>query len=327
MIDIKEFKEIIKLQELKTVNTSLYLFEDKKTKNNPITIYLLNIEEDIIKRMRTAGINYLNEINNMLNTDDLADFPLYNPDSSQELFKIESIEIENFPNILEYITGERPCSIYNKEDIKEDKIKSWIIRFELILNDRTEQLLFFQKFQPSKMLSQKFFTIFEKNKTFKMLEGNILNINYSMDFFYYKNTFIVSKMSAFERTFGFHEYYKNAAIALVGELTTQKVTGSDCKIVFKNTDDVNLKIDSSTRLAYKLFSAKRNNYYKKINYSKLVKLNEKYKFDLNLDDNKKEWLVDEKSDLKVVARVLNDDYEVSQITDIEYIVDSKEMAK
>ena len=326
MIDIKEFKKILQFEGLQKVNTSLYLFEDKGTKNNPITIYSLNIGDDIIKQMRTIGIDYISDINKLIEENDLAEIALYNPDSNQELFKIDSNEIDNFAVILQYLNSEKPCAIYNKDEIREDKIKSWVIRFELVLNKRTEQLLFFQKFQPSKMLAQKHITIFEKNKSFKMLEGNILNINYYMDFFYYKDTFIVSKMSAFERTFGFHDYYKNGAIALISALTSEKVLGYDCKIVFENEDAVNLQIDSNTRLAHKLFSAQRNNYFKKIHYSKLVALNKKYNFNLHLDDNDKKWLVDDNADLKVVARVLNDDYEISQITDIEYIVDSKEMA-
>ncbi len=72
-------------------------------------------------------------------------------------------------------------------------------------------------------------TLFEENKKFKMLEGNILNINFSMDFLYFKNTFIVSKMSAFERTFGFHEYYRKGATDLVKILSERKATGFDCK--------------------------------------------------------------------------------------------------
>ncbi|MCX6168657.1 MAG: DUF4868 domain-containing protein [Ignavibacteriales bacterium] len=327
MVDIKEFKELKKLDELKVAKVSLYLFENKSTKTNPITIYSLNIQKNAIAKIRTIGDDYLNEIDSIFKIDEMKSIPVYNPDSHQILFKMNPDEIKSFPEILEFVTGEKPCANYNKESIREDKIKSWILRFELVLKNRTEQLLIFQKFQPSKMLSQKFLTLFEKNKQFEMLDENILNINYAMDFLYYKNTFIVSKMSAFERVFGFHEYYKNVANELVCALTAQKSVGQDCKIIFEDTDDVKIKIDTNTRLAHKLFSANKNNYYKNIYYKKLVALNKKYQLKLKLKDDQKEWFVDKDADLKVVARVLNDDYEISQITDIEYLVDSKEVVK
>lgn len=103
--------------------------------------------------------------------------------------------------------------------------------------------------------------------------------------------------------------------------------GKDCAIVFEDTDDVKIKIDASTRLAHKLFLASWHNYYKNIHYSKLVALNKKYQLKLKLKDDEMEWFVDKEADFKVVARVLNDDYEVSQITNIEYIVGSKEVVQ
>ncbi len=63
------------------------------------------------------------------------------------------------------------------------------------------------------------------------------------------------------------------------------------QIIFQNPDEVNLKIDSNTRLAHKLFSAYKNEYYKNIYYNKLVALNHKYQFNLSLDDSSKNgWL-------------------------------------
>ncbi len=64
------------------------------------------------------------------------------------------MNLENYPKILEYLTSEKPCKTYNKEEVREEKIKSWVVRLEYISNNITEQIFFFQKFQPSKMLAQ-----------------------------------------------------------------------------------------------------------------------------------------------------------------------------
>ena len=79
-----------------------------------------------------------------------------------------------------------------------------------------------------------------------------------------------------------------------------------------------------TRLAHKLYSSRKNSYFKKINYDKLVNLNEKHKLGLKLNRANREWIIDEDLDLQVMAQILNDDYELSQLTDNEYIASAKE---
>jgi hypothetical protein len=261
---------------------------------------------------------------NLLQEEAINSMPNYNPDNEQNIFGIGSDKVDIFKNIMRLLTDDALRKKYKKEDIKEDKIKSWILRFELEINGKIEQILFFQKFQSSKMLGTHRLTIFEQGKAFKLLKENILNLNLTMDFFYYKNSFIVTNMSSFEKIFGFEEFYKNNAVELVRELNCKEITGLNYSICFTNIEAINIRINESTRLAHKIYSARINSYYKQLDYNKLVDISSRYNWNLNLNAKNKEWIIDDNSDLQIMARILNDDYERSQLTDNEYIAIGKD---
>lgn len=327
MTDKDEVNRIISKEYLKDSNVSLYLFENKKTKREPLSIYSLNINEDIVRQIRKTAIDHLVHVSTLIAKEKLHNLPFYNPDNEQSIFKIDSNEVSMFLQLFEYISGKSPAKSYSRKDIKENRLKAWIIRCETRIDGKIEQILFFQRFQPSKMLGARSISMFQHDKEFRLVDKNLFNINLTMDFFFYKNTLIVTKMYSFENIFEYEQHYKNNAVELIKEFDEAKIEGLDYTVTFTEMGSVIEKINKSPRLARKLYSSRANGYFKKINYKKLKDLNTRHTLELDLDDSTNQWTIDEESDLQVTARILNDDYERSQLTDNEYIAIGKEKIK
>jgi hypothetical protein len=320
MIDFKEIKTLAEKSYLDDAGVNLYLFENKKTKQDPLSLHELNINQEVVKTIRSLSNEYLLSITKQAKPPGM--IPAYNPDLEQELFKISGSDVEMFKGLYEYVLGNKSCVAYIKKNVKEEKLKAWIFRFEVVIDGLIEQILFFQRFQPGKMLGSKGVTLFERGGKFELVGKNILNFNLVMDMVYFKDTFIVTRSSSFEYIFGYEEYYKDQAAKLVRELSE----GTDLNFTLRFSDikATHGEIETSARLVRKLSSARVNGYYRKIDYKKLSVLNKKHGLHLHLDDRKQEWLIDQQSDLQVMARIFNDDYEISQLTDNEYIAYGKE---
>lgn len=320
MIDKGDIREMSEKDILSTANVNLYLLESKKTKTTSLSVYELNIHRDVIEQIRLIAKDYFLLILDQAKS--LGKLPLYNPDTGQEPFKICSKQVGLFKELYPYVSGQKPPTGYDKSKINDEKVRSWIFRFEVVVDGKIEQILFFQRFQPSKMLGSKGVTMFEHGKTFKLLGDHILNFNLVMDLMYYQDTLVVTKMPSFEHIFGYEEYYRKNAVTLVQDLSLYGLAGLKFKIF--DIGAVDDKIFTNTRLAHKLYSASVNRYYTKIDYKKLQCLNKKYDLHLNLNKQTQEWIIDDKSDLQIMAQILNDDYELSQLTDNEYIAIGKE---
>ena len=145
-----------------------------------------------------------------------------------------------------------------------------------------------------------------------------------MDFILYDDIFVVTKMVAFEKIFGYEAFYKEKATDMVTALDKNQVPGLDYQVVFPDLPSVKGKIQKSTRIAHSFLSAKKNEYFKKISFGKLEDLNGRHKLDLKPDADTKQWEVDGDSNLMTIAQVLNDDYGISQLTIYEYLTFSKE---
>ncbi len=324
MIDISVIKEIVGKSLLDGANTSLYLFENTKTGGKPISIYNLNIEEKITNLVKELSRDYISYVLDLIKQESLTKIPIYNPDNEQAIFKIDSQQVGIFQEIFKYLAGEKPYSLYDKDVVNEEKLKAWILRSEVVVDGNIEQILLFQRFFPSKMLGSKKLTIFQRDREFELLEATIFSLNPLMDFLFYKKTFIVTKMSSFERIFGFEDFYKTTASQLANDLAAGLIPDLDYNIEFIDIDSVNTEINESTRLAHKFYSARTNGYYKDIAFKKLIDLEDKYRFGLTLNRSTKKWIIDEHSNLTIVASILNDDYELSQLTPNEYLSFSKE---
>jgi hypothetical protein len=327
MIDQREINAILEDKLLDSALVNLYLYENRKTANNPISVYDLNIDREIIQQIRTIAKQYLQSVLDLLKAGELKQIPPYNPDQEQEIFKIESRDVNQFVGLDDYLSGRKPRIPYNRKTVQQDKLKAWIFRFEAQLPGRIEQILFFQRFQPARMIGAKSVAIFESAAGFKLVKDNFLNFNLDMDLFGFQDTLVVTKAFAFESMFGYEDYYKNSATKLVEKLKDNLVAGLSYGISVPDFPAVSRKIRSNSRVSRKLCSAHVNGYYRSIDFEKLTDLNKKYKLALNLNAAKKEWVIDEEMDLQVMARVLNDDYERSQITNNEYIATGKEVIR
>jgi hypothetical protein len=328
MVNRDDLKKMVEKAVLDHAEVNLYLLENRKTKQAPLSVYQLNIDQKTIDAVRSIAKGYLATMLALLDSNQLAAIPDYNPDHEQELFQLDSKDVSLFADVYEYWAGGKSPSIYRKKQVKEDKLKAWIFRFETKEAGKIEQILFFQRFQASKMLGSKGVTIFEQGDQFKLIDKSVYHFNLDMDLLYYRDFLVVTSPFAFETIFSFEEYYKSSAVSLANELVRQRIGGPQgYQIKFEDIEAVKSRFSSSSRLSRKLSSVRFNSYYKKINYRKLSAINLKYALNLNLDDRNQEWLIGEDADLQVVARILNDDYELSQLTDNEYIAVGKEVIK
>jgi len=323
MIDEEEINEVFEESLLDEANASAYLFENKKLKENPVFLYSLNIEGKIVDLVKKFSNNHLKSIINLINKNSLDSIPLYNPDDQQDVFKIDSKKVELFQQIYDIMVNTHLYARFRKEDVDEEKIKAWIFRFEMVIDDKIEQMLLFQRFLATKMCKSRGVPIYETDREFKLFESNIYCFYPIMDFVYYKDTFIVENTYSFEKIFGYEEYYKESACNLVEEFDENKIPDSKISIQFEDKDDVISKIQSNTMLARKIFAALSNGSYKELDFDKLIDLNKRYGFGLHLDRVKKQWMIDRQLDLTTFARILNDEYNRSQITPYEYVVSKK----
>lgn len=304
-------------------NVSLYLFENKNTKTNPISVYELNINQDIIDEIRKFSKEHVSSVIDSIPKNGL---PNYDPGMVQGIFKIDGREVPVFPEVYQYISGQMSCPPYVKGEVKEDKLKAWIIRFGITVDGKNTQIYFFQRFQPAKMLgSKKKLIIFERGGSFFLFTDNTFSLNHEMDFLLYKNTFIVTKMFSFEKIFNYEDFYRKKASELLNDLAAEKIPKLKDIIIFADLDDITKAVNKNTPLAHKFYSAQKKRYCEEIDHDKLADLKARHdEIDIDLDPKTRKWIINASSNLQAVARVLNDDYELSQLTDYEYLVHSKE---
>ncbi|MGD0781175.1 MAG: Kiwa anti-phage protein KwaB-like domain-containing protein [Dehalococcoidales bacterium] len=323
MIDKEEIQVIINQSLLDEANVGVYLYENKKLKENSVFLYNLNIEQKIVDSIKSIAKAYLSNIAELINNQISDSIPVYNPDDEQVIFKIDSDQIAVFSEIYNIIVNQRLYGRYKKDIIRENKIKAWIFRFEIEIDGKIEQILFFQRFLANKMLKSRGVPIYEVDNEFKLLEGNIISFGYLMELLYFKKTFIATRIAPFEKIFGYEEYYKKCACQLIEDLALKHIPEFKIDMQFENMDDVIHKIQSNIFLAHKFHVAQYNGYYKEMDFSKLEDLDKRYSLGLNLDKVAKKWIIDEHLDLWIIASILNDEYDRSQITPNEYIVFKK----
>jgi hypothetical protein len=334
MIEIPDLSSIEANGILDGPKIALFLIENKRTKKEPVTVFNLNISPAVVKAIRLVAKNYIQELLDI--TQEIQEekglgkevdlIPEYNPDHSQAIFQIQkdTIDAPYFDSLASFLSGEHPPVPFEKEKVKENLLKAWVIRFEYIVDDTIKHIHFFQKFQASNLLSAKKISFFQVGGEFVLLEDTIFAMNDTIDFLLHENTFVVTKMVAFEKLFGYEAFYKEKATDMVTTLYENQVPGLDYQVVFPNLPQIKENIQKSTRIAHKLYSANKNGYFKEISFASLEDLNGRHKLDLKLDAASKKWEVDGDANLMTIAQVLNDDYGKSQLTTYEYLSFSKE---
>ena len=334
MIEISDLSGIEASGVLDGRSISLFLIENKQTKEKPITVFNLNIDSSAARAIRLVAKNYIKEL--LATAQEVQKepgkeenpIPDYNPDHSQVIFQIwkDAQDIKDalyFDSLVPFLSGKKVSIPFDTKQVKENKLKAWVIRFGYRVDGETKYIYFFQKFQASQLLKNKV-SLWQVGGKFVLLSDSIYTMNDSMDFLLYEDTFVVTQMVAFEKLFGYETFYKQHAADLVTALNDNQIPGLDYKVVFRNLPHVKSKIQESTRVAHKLYSAQKNGYYKQIHFDKLEKLNDRYVLRLDLDATTKEWRVREDSNLYVVSQILNDDYGISQLTELEYLALFKE---
>lgn len=306
-------------------NVSLYLFENRGTQKNPYSLYKLSIDKGISDKLVDIASKSAERSVQLLKEERLKDFPVYNPDVDRKVFKISSEGVDVFEDIFPKIVEEKAPEQFSMNKVKEDKLKGWIVRIELEIDGAAQQIVFFQKFQKSKMLAKKKLFIFEANDGFKLFEKKLLVINEEFDSFYLFETIFVLNMFAFEKMFSYEKFYKKKAKILIDRIGPE-ARKAEAPVAFRIVDKkiIKAKIEESNRIARQIYKAKVSGYYKCIHYEELKSIDTNYGIGLKLDDEKKMWTIDKGTNLYAAGKILNDDFQKSLLTEIEYLSMGKE---
>ncbi len=301
-----------------SLTVNIYLFENKKTKQQPFVIYKMLFENDIKKKilclLKDEIGNYITEIEEINNS-----IPEYNPDEEQSIFKIAQNRLSVFQNFYPYITEEKKPNTLSKDDLNEkSQIKAWIVKIEYEEDNETKQVLFLQKFIKSQfMQTKKMFFILE-NDEFKLLKYNLLGMGNIFDVVLIDNIFISKNLKTFEYIFDFAEYYRNKSKEFIETLGGSELI----EVKDEGKDKIKEKIEKSKRFAYKMYTVQQNRYYEQIDIDKLIALKTQISIEVEIQENK--IMVDKDTNLDDLVKVLNDDFEQSLLTDNKYISQKKQ---
>jgi len=313
---IEEILEV--LEKDREFNLNIYLFENRKTKKNPYNIYKLLFDNGV----SNVVINALkNEIANFLDIMDELDnhIPEYNPDAEQRLFKINKDEIQILNDIYSYIVGENDVIILSNTRLSDkSKIRAWIVQLEYEYEENTKEVFFFQKFIKSQFFSSKKLFFVLQNNEYKLISKQVLSMYPVFDVLLIDGEIISKKIEVFEYIFDFVNHYMNKSLEFLDHLNNL----DNFQIDDEAKEMLSQKISSSKHIAHKLYSSYRNGYYKYIDINKLKELKAEIGLKINITDGT--IVIDNDTSLNDWIKVLNDDFEISLLTNNKYITYKKE---
>jgi hypothetical protein len=316
---IKQINQLQQLVSVPQTNVSLYVFLDKKTQRNRYQLFRLSIDTSTSGAVKEIALNSFRRIVATLGELESDSIPNFNHDLEQDLCSISETEVEQFTEIKSLLIGDNPAQ-YAQSEVKEEKIRSWVIRFEYEENNQTKNIFFFQKFYPSKMLKSKMINMFTRNGTFELLTSNMMSIGKNIDFIFTEGNFIALSRTNFETVFGFNEIYTTSA----NTFTTQALrTNTIGAVRVSNFSSISQKLIDNLRYSRKLHKILKNGYYSDIQLDKLKDLNTRKGLGLVFNANN-ELEISENMRIDILLNILNDDYSKSEITDNEYRTEAKE---
>jgi hypothetical protein len=310
---------LISLVDTPQTNVSLYVFLDRKTQRNRYQLFRLSIDTATAGAIKEVAINSLRNVITIIDERELDCIPDFNHDLEQDFFVIHENEVEQFVEIKSLLIGENPVQ-YAENDVNEEKIRSWVIRFEYEEKNQTKNIFFFQRFYPSKMLKSKMINMFTRNGTFELLTSNIMSIGENIDFISIDGNFVVLNRTNFETVFGFNEIYTTSANTFITQVLQTNTIGA---VRVSNFNSISQKLIDNTKHSRKLHKILKNCYYADIQLDKLKDLNARKGLGLIFNEND-ELVISANMRIDILLNVLNDDYSKSEITDNEYRTEAKE---
>jgi|GEM_PF-4027948 len=286
-------------------NVSMYLLVEDKNSLGTLKVKHVLCDGDVKAELIDVSVRFFSMVS-AVEFEGNANIQEYNPDDEQDLFYINKSIINQWDDVQNRITTDNQdyFEIDNRDNLK---IKAWVVKVEFLVGNQTDNVILFQEFQNARFLAAKLLVMFFERNVLKLFDKSIINLSDSMDFMLYSDNFYMLKAKAFERVFSYQDFYKDNAKSLIDNIQSEVYSAGMAKLVIVDSDAIKLKIESSIRLAQKLYSAKVKGYYKNISFKKLESLSRQHKLDLKLDANTKTWTIDDQVPTKVFERIINDD--------------------
>ncbi|MGE4456612.1 MAG: Kiwa anti-phage protein KwaB-like domain-containing protein [Arcobacteraceae bacterium] len=310
---------LIGLVSTPQTNVSLYVFLDKKTQRNRYQLFRLSIDIATVEAIKEVALKSLSKAIAIIDEMESDSVPDFNHDLEQDFCNIPESEVEQFTEIKSLVIGDNPVQ-YAHGDVNEEKIRSWIIRFEYEESGETKNIFFFQRFYPSKMLKSKMINMFTRNGTFELLTSNMMSIGENIDFISIDGNFIALNRTNFEIVFGFNDIYTTSANTFITQALSSNTIGA---VRVSNFHLISQKMINNLRYSRKLHRILKNGYYRDIQLDKLKDLNTRKALGLIFNANN-ELEISEDMRIDILLNILNDDYSKSEITNNEYRTDAKE---
>lgn len=191
----------------------------------------------------------------------------------------------------------------------------WAYWIKVYGNGNTFYLI--KKITPSKLIRTggKLAIIFE-SEIFKNIETDILTIDGTFDAIYCNQTIVFENKQNFEKAL----LYQEAKQAVANE--TLEAIGD--KNFVKNFEQVKEFLKDDYHSINKLNKIKEKPYFQGLSFIDFKRIIEEYEIQIDIDDKKNQFNITSKEQAKHFIKVLNDDYLLSELTNLKYAANSKE---
>lgn len=191
----------------------------------------------------------------------------------------------------------------------------WAIWIRLAVGRK--QFYIIRKITPSKVItSGGVLAWIFRGDSFRSLEKDVLTIDGQFDAFLCADSFVFENKQNFEK-------------ALLYDVVIQQVA-NDALDEIENTNIVE-DIEQFKDMLFgdyhsirKLNKLRQKQYFKQKTFTDYHKIIQSYNVDIDVDEKNKKFIIRDKTQAKLLIKVLNDDFLKSELTDLKYSANSKE---
>lgn len=159
--------------------------------------------------------------------------------------------------------------------------------------------------------------VFE-GEIFKNLETDILTMDGTFDAIFCSETLLFENKQNFEKALLYQEVKQAVAVDTLNEIGKKGLVEDFNKVIDFLKDDYHS--------INKLNKIKEKPYFETLTFAKCKKIIEDYNVAIDIDEDNNQFNITSKAQAKHFIKVLNDDYLLSELTEIKYAANSKENA-
>lgn len=239
----------------------------------------------------------------------------YNPEQNPDrnvIWQYPTSEVPFFNKILnEFQTAEE--TYYDEDDLPYSEI--WAVWFKLKIQRSIFYIL--KKITPSKVLSTGgVLAMIFKGDSFKSLKEDVLTIDGTFDVLACNNTLIFENKQKFEKALLYEEIKQEIAKEALEEIYHIDI--------IENFDDFQQMLIDDKHSINKLTKLKAKRYFREKTFEDYRRIIDRYNINIELDEAEEKFIITNKAQAKLLVKVLNDDYLMSELTEIKYSAHSKE---